>query len=140
MAMGKGTKILLIILGVFVALCVGGGVAMWKYVGQYAYNGIQAGGTFGLTTDNAGCVTNALQQDSTGQGFRDIMTDMTFLVGCLQKSKATPGFCDNVPAPADTGAVHGWIEVKCPVVEDARCRRTYSGVQSYCYSRTRSMG
>src|SRR4051794_34625054 len=57
----------------------------------------EEGRNFGKTTDNQGCVDEGLSRYKREPGFTSILTNSIFMRMCLESSKPTAGFCNDVP-------------------------------------------
>ena len=60
----------------------------------------QAGSEFGSTTDQRGCINEGLKRGKKLEllDFDPQIENEYFVRGCLESSRATPGFCDGVPS------------------------------------------
>lgn len=58
----------------------------------------QEGVEFGRTTDQRGCINEGLRRGNKLGIFASRVENDYFVKGCLQSSRATPGFCDGVPS------------------------------------------
>src|SRR2546421_13051221 len=108
-------KVLLIIGGILVVLIVGVVVASVIVVRKYGPELVEAGKQtvaegqeYGRRTDNEGCVNEAVARHSRSEGFGDIIKNTIFLRTCLDASRPTPGFCDDVPRPVQVGKNAQW--------------------------------
>ncbi len=126
--------VLLLIIGV-----VGAGVYWWSQHGRQAVeaagNAMKEGTEAGKKTDNQGCVDQALSRYKKNQGFTGAISTNLFLLGCLDGSSPTPGFCDDVPRPNEIMKSASWQMQKCKdagVPADPYFRQIFSGVQQYC--------
>jgi hypothetical protein len=95
---------------------------------------VKQGAEFGRKTDNQGCVDEALSRYRQSQGFNGGVAAGIFLATCLDKSRPTPGFCDEVPRPTDFMKSAAWQIRKCKEagLPDPYCRQLYSQVEQYC--------
>src|SRR5688572_11809008 len=75
---------------------------------------VTEGKDFGKSTDNQGCVDEAFNRYKKDPGFLSGIANQGFLTGCLEASRPTNGFCDNVPL-GDFAKMQEW--------KDALCRR-----------------
>jgi len=126
--------LILLIIGV-----VGAGVYWWSRHGRQAVeaagNSMKEGGEAGSKTDNQGCVDQALARYKKNQGFTGGISTNLFLLGCLDASSPTPGFCDDVPRPNEIMRSASWQIQKCKDAEvpaDPFYRQIFAGVQQYC--------
>lgn len=78
----------------------------------------QEGVEFGRTTDQRGCINEGLKR---GQNLKIIdiagqVENQFFVEGCLQASRATPGFCDGVPS-SFKDILTDWAEKQCEKID-----------------------
>ena len=69
---------------------------------------------FGKTVDQQGCITEGLKRGKKLGAF-DVSAQIeneSFVLGCLQTSSPTAGFCDGVPTGLKN-IVAGWDKKKC---------------------------
>ena len=124
---------------------VGAGVYWWTHHSrvliQAGKNAVKEGSVFGKSADNQGCLDEALSRYKQNKGFGGGISTGLFLTGCLEASRATPGFCDDVPKPTEFIRSAHWQINKCEEagLPDQYCRQLFSQVQQYC-ERTRSKG
>ena len=139
--MTTSVKVLIIVgscvlLGVLAV--VAAGVFWWARHGgelmQAGKNAMQDGAKFGRSTDNQGCLDEALLRQKRDTGFGGVLSTDLFLSSCLDSSRATPGFCDGVPWPIDFIRGAQWQMEKCKEAhsDDPYCRQLFSQVQQYC--------
>jgi hypothetical protein len=141
--MSTAGKVIIIIaicvlfLGVIV---VGAGIYWWTRHGRQAVAAtakyMEDAGEAGKKTDNQGCLDQALERYKKDEGFGGAISTSLFLQGCLQESRPTPGFCDDVPSPNDVLKGSAWQNKKCRdagVPSDQYYRQIFAGVQQYCY-------
>jgi len=98
---------------------------------------IAEGKEFGATTNNSGCVADALSHPESEPGFVAGVQLASWLNACLENSTPTPGFCDDVPKSADAKATEEWRATKCRLssADEKTCGLIYAGVQRFCLSR-----
>src|ERR1700740_264386 len=83
------------------------------------------GRNFGNTTDNKGCVDEGVSRYKKGPGFTSILSNTIFMRTCLESSKATPGFCDDVPKQTEFIKTAEWGRKQCRLAglqSDSNCR------------------
>ena len=126
--------LILLIIGV-----VGAGVYWWSHHGRQAVeaagSGMKEGQEAGKNTDNQGCVDQSLARYKKSPGFGGAISTNLFLLGCLEESKPTPGFCDDVPRPNEIMRSASWQIQKCKdagVPADPFYRQIFAGVQQHC--------
>ena len=106
----------IIIIAVVVILLVVGvvGAGVWWWMRNK--DGLRANATegkeFGKTTDNQGCVDEAVKRYKKAPGFLAAMSNQGFLTRCLEVSRPTNGFCDNIPV-GDFAEMGEWRESQC---------------------------
>lgn len=139
--MGTFVKILVIVIVcivVLVAVVAGLGIYWWSHHGQQLVQASKTaameGKTFGTTSDQAGCLTEALARQERSKDFTDAVANDVFLRTCLGASRPTPGFCAGVPRQTDFLASVRWQMEKCPGLANATtaCRQLYTQVQHFC--------
>lgn len=91
---------------------------------------VREGARYGLASDEAGCFETARRRIGT-----DPTVAGTFAVGayaraCLEYSRETPGFCENVPPMTAIRRTAEWNQQRCGT--DAGCRHVSQVVQQYC--------
>src|SRR5258708_36904782 len=97
-------KVLIIVLVLGVLLVVGvviAGVFWWSnnkdaLIGK-AKAVVAEGQEAGRKTDNQGCVDQSVTRYKSDPGFTNGISSSIYLQSCLQTSRPTPGFCDEVP-------------------------------------------
>lgn len=132
-----------VLLGAFAL--VGAGVYWWTHHSreliQAGKDAVREGSAVGKKTDNQGCLDEALSRYRQNQGFAGGISSGLFLTGCLDASRPTPGFCDEVPKPTEFIRAAQWQIRKCEGagLPDQYCRQLYAQVQQFC-ERTRLRG
>lgn len=110
----------LLVLGILAAVAIG----FWVSRNQDALEGMiggaaQEGARFGMGVDEARCVEEARSRIEGGASFTAAMSIGVFTRGCLEFSRETPGFCEDLSgAPA---AVRPMVQQYC---DDGRPKRT----------------
>jgi len=135
-------KILLIVLLVIVLLVVGliaaGGI--WFYRNKDALKAkldtvTTEAREFGEKTDNQGCVDETISRYKADRGFTSAMSNAIFVRVCLDKSRATEGFCDDVPKQSEFRRTGTWRKEQCQRVGldgDTYCETLFTPVQQFC--------
>jgi len=103
-----------------------------------AKDAMEDGVRFGGTTDNKGCVTEALRRYKKEPGFTAAIASNTFMTACLKVSRPTEGFCDDVPGITEFMKTAEWQKDQCAregLVKDALCPQLFSPISSYCERR-----
>lgn len=120
---------------IIVALCVlflgiigaGAGIYWWTRHGRQAVANtvktVEEAQEAGKKTDNQGCVDQALARYKQEEGLGGAISSSIFMQGCLQESRPTPGFCDDVPNPNDLVRATAWA-----AQEVQRCRSAQRSV------------
>jgi hypothetical protein len=135
-------KALLAVAIVAVLLVVGvvvGGVVWWsrnkdKLMGR-AKEVMTEGREFGRTTDNQGCVDETLVRYKKEPGFTSVISLSIFSRACLDASRPTPGFCNDVPKPTEFIKSGQWRVEQCrraDLSSDSYCRQLFQPVQEFC--------
>jgi hypothetical protein len=95
----------------------------------------EEGRNFGNTTDNKGCVDEGLSRYKKEPGFTSILSNTIFMRTCLEASKATPGFCDEVPKQTEFMKTAEWRLKQCRLAgmqSDNNCQNLFTPVQQFC--------
>ena len=123
---------------VLVILAVATAAYWWSHhsreLFQKAETRFSEGTEYGKKTDNQGCLSEALSRYRQDRGLTGSLSANLFLRGCLESSRPTPGFCDNVPRPFDIlkSAQYQAKECKEAGLSDSYCSQIFSQVQQYC--------
>ena len=135
-------KVLLIIGGILVVLVVGVVVASVIVVRKYGPELVEAGKQtvaegqeYGRRTDNEGCVNEAVARHSRSEGFGDMIKNTIFLRTCLDASRPTPGFCDDVPRRFEFVKSAEWQLQQCKrygLSPEKQCGQLFQQVQQFC--------
>jgi len=143
-------KALIIIAVVMVLLVVGvvaAGVFWWsRYKDALIARGkevVAEGKDFGHKSDNQGCVDESISRYKKEPGFSSSIATSIFMQTCLQNSRPTPGFCDEVPKETEFMKSARWRVDQCQRVDLSRdnyCQQLFSPVQKFCEGRTGSSG
>src|SRR5215510_8632576 len=123
-----------IVIGLVLLVSVATGARVYWLV-QHLDEHTEAGARFGKGKDNAACFQEALSRfkrdDSTGGA----LAARTFLESCLEVSKPTQGFCDNVPREAEIMKMITWIHNQCAQAGlsiNSNCQKFFTRVQEHC--------
>lgn len=92
--------------------------------------GIQEGARFGLVRDEAACLQEAQRRAADATTMAGTVGVGPFLRSCLEYSRPTPGFCDNVPPATSIGRTAAWQSHRCG--DNAYCKSVIPVVQTYC--------
>lgn len=135
---GRGClKFALIGCGALVVLFIIAVVALgfwWNRNGGGLQEGAMAasrdGARFGLVRDEAACFDEGKRRAAESTTFQGTFTVGAFVRACMEYSKPTPGYCDNVPPTTSIGRSAAWQAQRCG--EDMICRNVSQVVQTYC--------
>jgi hypothetical protein len=89
----------------------------------------------GRHTDNQGCVDQSITRYKAGPGFSGGISTNIFMTSCLQVSRPTPGFCDEVPKETEFVKSGQWQLAQCERVglsSDQYCRQLFQTVERFC--------
>lgn len=146
--MPRWLKVLLIIAIVVVLLIVAGagaGVFWWMKnkdaLMARAKEVVAEGKEFGSHNDNQACVDEAISRYKKEPGFGSALSNNFFMRACLEASKPTPGFCDEVPGPSEIRKSVQWQIDQCARVDlskDNYCRQLFQPVQQFCEQNKRT--
>ena len=138
-------KALLIVLLIFIVLVVGVVVAGVYWVSRNKDAWIAKGKAvmtegrdFGRNTDNQGCVDESISRYKKDSGFGSAIGSSLFMRACLDASRPTPGFCDDVPGPTEFIKTAQWRIEQCRRVDlsrDNNCQNLFAPVQQFCVER-----
>ena len=141
-------KALIIIAVVILLLVVGvvaAGVFWWsRHKDALIARGkevVAEGKDFGHKSDNQGCVDESISRYKKEPGFSSSIATSIFMQTCLQNSRPTPGFCDEVPKEIEFMKSARWRVDQCQRVDlsrDSYCQQLFSPVQKFCEGRTGS--
>src|SRR3954463_4574436 len=80
---------------------IGAGVLWWmrnkESLRAHAKEAAADGRDFGRNSDNSGCVDETFARYKKDPGFFNSLNYSRFMEVCLEVSRPTPEFCDNVP-------------------------------------------
>ena len=93
-------------------------------------SGVAEGQRFGAGTDEAGCEAEAKRRAAATRSITGQMATGAFFRGCLQASRETPGFCENVPPPTAIRRTVEWQRTRCG--GDLGCAQVVPVIQTYC--------
>ena len=141
-------KALLIVLGVVIVLAIGV-VALAGYIIYRNKDAVIArtkqiateAKDFGEKTDNQGCVDESIARYKADRGFTSGISSSIFMRICLDNSRPTPGFCDEVPKQREFIKAAQWKVEQCRRVDlsrDNNCQNLFSPIQQFCEEGRRS--
>lgn len=90
----------------------------------------EEGRRVGPGTDEAGCVDEGKRRALRVASMADGVRVGVFTRVCLEYSRETPGFCQNVPSPRSVRRSGAWRRERCG--EDQACNAVIPVVQTYC--------
>lgn len=96
---------------------------------------VTEGKDFGRKSDNQGCVDESVSRYKKEPGFTGSIATSLFMQTCLQNSRPTPGFCDEVPKQTEFMKSAQWRVEQCRQVDLAKdnyCQQLFGGVQQFC--------
>lgn len=96
---------------------------------------------FGEKTDNQGCVDEAISRYKAEPGFTKAIGTSIFMRICLDNSRATPRFCDEVPKQMEFMKAARWKIEQCRRVDlsrDSNCQNLFTPIQQFCEEGRRS--
>jgi hypothetical protein len=135
-------KALLIVLAIIIVLAAGviaAGV-YWFYRNKDALIArgkavATEGRDFGRGTDNQGCVDQSIMRYKRDPGFRAGISSSIFMRACLDASRPTPGFCDDVPKQTEFIKTAQWRIEQCRRIDlasDNNCHNLFTPIQKFC--------
>ena len=90
---------------------------------------------FGEQTDNRGCVDESISRYKADPGFGKAISTSIFMRICLDNSKPTPGFCDEVPKQMEFMKTAQWQREQCQrfdLSRDSNCQNLFTPIQQFC--------
>ena len=143
-------KALLAVAIIVVLLVVGvvvGGVVWWsrnkdRLMGR-AKEVMTEGREFGRNADNQGCVDESISRYKKEPGFSSAISTSIFSRACLDASRPTPGFCNDVPKPTEFVKSGQWRVEQCRKVDlssDSYCQQMFQPVQEFCQRKAMKSG
>jgi hypothetical protein len=138
-------KALLAVALIIVVLVVGAVIAgvVWWSRNKNALMGrakevMTEGRDFGRNTDNQGCVDESVSKYKKDPGIGSVISNSIFTRACLESSRPTPGFCDDVPKQIEFVKTAQWRIEQCRKVDlskDSNCQNLFTPVQQFCDQR-----
>jgi|ERR1044072_611854 hypothetical protein len=101
---------------------------------------VAEGKDFGGHSDNQGCVDESLSRYKKDPGMGTAISTSIFMRTCLDQSKPTPGFCDDVPKETEFIKSGKWRVEQCrnyDLPNDSYCPNLFQPVQQFCQERKR---
>jgi hypothetical protein len=90
------------------------------------------GARFGVAHDEAACFEQAKQRANGSMSVAGSLSVSTYMHSCLEFSRPTPAFCDDVPPVGALRRTLEWQGARCG--DDTDCRSVAQVVQQYCTS------
>ena len=135
-------KVILIVLLIIILLVVGlvAAAGLWFYRNKDQLVAktkaiAEDARAFGEKTDNKGCVDEMLSRYKAEPGFTAAISNTIFVQICLDASRATPGFCDDVPTRREFMKSAQWKKDQCEkagLERDTNCQNLFTPIQSFC--------
>lgn len=139
----KALIIVVVLLVLLVVGVIGAGVYWWSNNKDTLIARGKAvvteGQEAGRQTDNQGCVDQSVTRYKAEPGFSNGISTSIFMQSCLQVSRPTPGFCDEVPKETEFIKGGQWQLAQCQRVglgSDQYCRQLFQTVERFCQKRT----
>lgn len=88
------------------------------------------GARFGVANDEAACFEEAKQRAGGAMTVAGSFAVGAYMRSCLEFSRQTPAFCDDVPPQTALRRTVEWQAARCG--DDADCRNVSQVVQQYC--------
>jgi hypothetical protein len=88
------------------------------------------GARYGITADETGCFAEAVRRANASTTVAGSFTVGAYARACMEYSRQSPGFCDNVPPPTALRRALAWHQERCGT--DTGCRTVGQVVQQYC--------
>ena len=133
--------VLVCVLGL--AALVGGIYYVGKKYGPQFVAGVEQGKTegrdFGKQTDNQGCVDEGVARNRKATGISDLMKSSVFVRSCLEASRPTANFCDDVPGLLEITKTVEWRKEQCEKYDmkgAPGCDQMFQQVQQYCVQKS----
>ena len=140
-------KALLIVVVVIIVLVVGVVIAGVYWISRnkdaWIARGKEVmteGRDFGRKTDNQGCVDESISRYKKEPGLTATISNGLFMRGCLESSRPTRGFCDDVPRQTEFIKSAQWRLSQCTRVDLEKgnnCQHLFTPVQQFCEERAR---
>jgi hypothetical protein len=93
------------------------------------------GKNYGNTTDNKGCVDEGVNRYKKDPGLTSVISNSVFMRTCLESSKPTAGFCDEVPKQMEFIKAAEWKLKQCRLnglQGDSNCQNLFTPIQQFC--------
>ena len=138
--MNSFVKALLVVVSIIFLLAVAAGVGGYLWFKnnkdtliESGKAVIEEGSRLGAQTDSSGCLEEAVARIKKDNGIKEQIKIGLFLRGCLNASKLTPGFCDDVPSTDEfTKSVTWRMQIAQKYKLDGNSANILQSVQKYC--------
>ena len=121
----------LILLGILAVVFTG---IWWKRnapdIEAEAGTAAREGARFGITADEARCFQEGVRRANGSTTVAGSFSVGAYARACMEYSRPSPGFCDNVPPVAALRRSLAWQQERCG--SDTGCRTVSQVVQQYC--------
>ena len=144
--MASWLKVLLIVMIIVVLLVVGvvGAGVFWVMKNKDAWMArakevATEGKDFGGHADNQGCVDEGIARYKKDPGLTSVLSNSVFMRTCLEASRPTSGFCDNVPKQTEFIKSAQWRLSQCRQVglgSDSNCQNLFTPVLQFCQEKS----
>jgi hypothetical protein len=135
----KALIIVLVLMVLLVIGAIGAGIWWWsRNKDTLIARGkavVAEGKDAGRKSDNQGCVDQSISRYKKEPGFASSIEASIFMQTCLQNSRPTPGFCDEVPKQTEFTRTAEWRMEQCRRVDlssDNYCQHLFTPVQQFC--------
>jgi hypothetical protein len=131
---------------ILVSAVVGFGLYWWsQHKGEILEAGrkqAEQGREFGKKADEQGCLDESIVRYKGDRGFTGSIASGLFLRSCLEASRPTHGFCDQVPGQSEIIKSARWQleQAEKAGIHDQYGRQLFSQVQQYCESKVSKTG
>ena len=142
-------KVVLVIVGLFVVLAIAGVLGVVYVAKKYGpglmeagKHSMEEGQEYGRRTDNEGCVNEAVARHAHASGLGDMIGNGIFMRACLEASRPTPRFCDDVPNRFEFMKSAQWQLDECKrygLSPQSQCAQLFQQVQQFCEERGRTV-
>jgi hypothetical protein len=142
-------KVVLVIVGLLFVLAVASVLGLVYVAKKYGPGLMEAGKhsmdeghKYGRSTDNEGCVNEVVARHKRISGLGDMISNGLFFRGCLDASRPTPGFCDDVPTRLEFMKSARWQLDECKrhgLSPESQCGQLFQQVQQFCEERGRKL-
>ena len=134
---------ILFLVGLVTVIAVAGfGYYFWREHGQQIVDGsrraMEEGRDFGRGVDNQRCLDEGITRHKNANGLAELIVVNLFTRTCLEASRPTAGFCDNVPRAIEFVNSARWQREQCErhsLSQERACGQLFQQVQQFCEQR-----